>query len=192
MLDYLKRHEPIGCRDHNTRNWLASAGVKAFFSGCVTTTLDLPTDTAMPTLSKTHSQHGAHYQVDDLSEDIPGAVKLTHVRRSVKKEAFTNNIKLSLDMLLDYKRARSVSTSRLHCYLPCRAMGTPVRFDVDPYRDIRFGGLVNVSEDEFEHMRSKLTNLLSKTLSLIFSGADTKTVYRSWQEMTLPLTQSDT
>ena len=35
--------KPIGGRDKNTRDWLASAGVEAFFSGCVTTTLDYPT-----------------------------------------------------------------------------------------------------------------------------------------------------
>ena len=41
LLDYLKGYEPIGCRDRNTLDWLTGEGIKAFFSGCATTTLDL-------------------------------------------------------------------------------------------------------------------------------------------------------
>jgi len=38
-LEYLKRHQPIGCRDHYTRNILLLNGVDAYFSGCLTLTL---------------------------------------------------------------------------------------------------------------------------------------------------------
>ena len=38
-IAYLKEHEPIGCRDRNTVNLLASKGIEAFFSGCLTLTL---------------------------------------------------------------------------------------------------------------------------------------------------------
>ena len=47
--DYLRRHGPIGCRDWNTVFLLLSAGIDAFFSGCLTTTLDMlfpPRETA--------------------------------------------------------------------------------------------------------------------------------------------------
>jgi hypothetical protein len=39
-LQYLKAHEPIGCRDHETRRFLESHGVDAHFSGCLTLTLN--------------------------------------------------------------------------------------------------------------------------------------------------------
>lgn len=38
-IDYLKKHEPIGCRDINTKNLLLEKGVKAYFSACMTLTL---------------------------------------------------------------------------------------------------------------------------------------------------------
>lgn len=38
-LEYLKRHEPIGCRDTYTRDLLQANGVDAYFSGCMTLTL---------------------------------------------------------------------------------------------------------------------------------------------------------
>lgn len=38
-LDYLKKYEPIGCRDAYTRDLLIEKGVNAYFSGCMTLTL---------------------------------------------------------------------------------------------------------------------------------------------------------
>ena len=37
---YLRTHGPIGCRDWNTVFLLLSAGIDAFFTGCLTTTVD--------------------------------------------------------------------------------------------------------------------------------------------------------
>jgi hypothetical protein len=39
-VDYLKRHGPIGCRDYKTLEILEEHGIEAFFSFCLTTTLD--------------------------------------------------------------------------------------------------------------------------------------------------------
>ncbi len=38
-IDYLKKYEPIGCRDTNSVKLFEKYGVKAFFSGCLTLTL---------------------------------------------------------------------------------------------------------------------------------------------------------
>lgn len=38
-ISYLKKHEPIGCRDLGTMNLLKSYGIDAYFSGCMTLTL---------------------------------------------------------------------------------------------------------------------------------------------------------
>ncbi len=38
-IAYLKRYGPVGCRDWTTVYLLLSAGVPAFFSGCMTTTV---------------------------------------------------------------------------------------------------------------------------------------------------------
>lgn len=39
-IKYLKQHEPIGCRDIETMNILKEKGVNAYFSGCLTLTLN--------------------------------------------------------------------------------------------------------------------------------------------------------
>lgn len=38
-INYLKLHEPIGCRDYNTVELLKNKGINAYFSGCMTLTL---------------------------------------------------------------------------------------------------------------------------------------------------------
>ena len=38
-INYLKKHQPIGCRDYYTLNLLLGYGIKAHFSGCLTLTL---------------------------------------------------------------------------------------------------------------------------------------------------------
>jgi hypothetical protein len=38
-IAYLKRHEPIGCRDYGTKKHLSKYGINAYFSGCLTLTL---------------------------------------------------------------------------------------------------------------------------------------------------------
>ena len=38
-IQYLKKHEPIGCRDYYTVSRLQSKGIDAYFSGCLTLTL---------------------------------------------------------------------------------------------------------------------------------------------------------
>ena len=40
IINYFKKHEPIGCRDTATRDFLRSKNVDAYFSGCLTTTLN--------------------------------------------------------------------------------------------------------------------------------------------------------
>ena len=40
-IDYLKKYEPIGARDLDTVELLETAGIKAYYSGCLTLTLDL-------------------------------------------------------------------------------------------------------------------------------------------------------
>lgn len=41
VLMYFKSHQPIGCRDRGTAQLLENKGIQAYFSSCLTTTLDL-------------------------------------------------------------------------------------------------------------------------------------------------------
>lgn len=155
---YLKKHEPIGCRDHYTVRLLESKGIKAYFTGCLTLTLD-------SYAKKDSNNDGKIYIVDPLygfpNKDriftntkslIKGIVKgdilamnsinefmqnifsknlldnAEYIKQELPSKSYTDDekFKLAEGLLEKYSTAKLVITSRIHCALPCLALGTPV------------------------------------------------------------------
>ncbi|UEG61991.1 polysaccharide pyruvyl transferase family protein [Stutzerimonas chloritidismutans] len=130
-IAYLKKHEPIGCRDRGTMELLKRHGVDAFYSKCVT--LTLPRREREP-------ENGRVYMVG-LSKGAESTVPRSIRRRAVvvdqaklRLPALTPALKeeLSQHLLDTYSRTASlVITSKIHCAMPCIAMGIPVVFIYD-------------------------------------------------------------
>jgi hypothetical protein len=178
-IAYLKKHEPIGCRDKFTVTTLQEKGIDAYFSGCLTLTLD--------TYKVADSERGDDiYIVDPLynyprSEKVFYDLKRTiksvldgkvfqlgkkekHLRKFIsddllrsahfinqepKANTYTDIEKFAMaeDLLHKYAKAKLVITSRIHCALPCLAMGTPVIFidSFDTFVDsCRFDGILEL------------------------------------------------
>lgn len=141
-LEYFKRHEPIGCRDQATVDRFKSAGVEAYFTGCMTLTLQ----------SNWHRSRDKIYIVDvacdvsKLIDSIPrhlrdSIVVVTHDLNGPESMSQIERFASAQELLMMYRSARVVVTSRLHCALPSLAVGTSVLF-VKPQVDVnRFGGL---------------------------------------------------
>lgn len=130
-LVYLKKFEPIGCRDRGTQKILEKYGINAFYSKCLTLTFD----------RRDHApSNGKTYIVGvnkNLSRVIPDSIarnaifvnqsklQLPFVPTELKQELATN-------LLDSYKSSASlVITSKIHCAMPCIAMGIPVVFLYD-------------------------------------------------------------
>lgn len=64
-VEYLKKFEPIGCRDLNTQKLLEEKGIKAYFSGCLTLCLGMK--------YKSQQQKNKIIFVDPYYETIRGA-----------------------------------------------------------------------------------------------------------------------
>lgn len=157
-INYLKKHEPIGCRDHYTVRILKEKGINAYFTGCLTLTLDSYAD-------KSGKRDDKIYIVDTLygfpnkeriysgyrsfiKAVITGDIFHTNAAHEIMKKIFTENLlknaeyitqepasnrfnedekfAMAKDVLKKYSTAKFVITSRIHCALPCLAMGTPV------------------------------------------------------------------
>ena len=127
IVNYLKRYEPIGCRDPYTADRLSQLGVKTFVSYCLTLTLP-----------KREYQENCDKVIVVDGEGIPlpaeleeQAVYYTHVIPGKNREAIKRAYaRLMLNMYRT--EARLVVTTRLHCLLPCVAMGIPVVFFNNP------------------------------------------------------------
>ncbi|MRT93460.1 polysaccharide pyruvyl transferase family protein [Ancylomarina sp. 16SWW S1-10-2] len=176
---YLKKHEPIGCRDRFTVKLLKEKGVEAYFSGCMTLTLDnykvddslrgddiyivdpfynYPTSTSVTSSLRQFARsiiNGDVFKIFRKNRDLKKIIhpdlfkKAKYKTQVLPKGTLTEAEKFTLaeNYLKDYAKAKLVITSRIHCALPCLAMGIPVIFingfnsEVDT---CRFDGIINL------------------------------------------------
>lgn len=181
-IAYLRRYAPIGCRDWTTVDILLSLDIPAFFSGCVTTTVNTlfpdPADEPSP----------ATLYVDATRSPVPdGAENLRQSVPDVLTNTFEQNIETTLTRLEEWRaRYTAVETSRLHVYLPCRSLGMEVRYEPDSFSDPRVNGLLPLSDEGFDDIRTGIRELLEPVMTAILSGAPAEQVYRLWRELTAP------
>ena len=124
----LRQYAPIGCRDTETQQMLEECGIKTWFSGCLTLTLKpvFPQTDGGYICLVNASEKVAEYinkQYPDevirkIDQEADGLVK----QRADWVERFSEVEKL----LTIYQNAKAVVTTRLHCAMPCLALGTPV------------------------------------------------------------------
>ncbi|MGI8778638.1 MAG: hypothetical protein ACR2L8_00450 [Solirubrobacteraceae bacterium] len=180
-IEYLKRYGPVCCRDWTTVYLLLSIGVPAFFSGCLTTTID----TVFPDLPAGPPADAPLAYVDMAGEAPPGAVTYKHSRGAVRRGSFVGNVQTALELLETYRRRhRGVVTSRLHCYLPVRSLGVDVEFRPKNRSDIRLDGLIDITDEAFDAIRDGLLDKLEQVFTAISTGRPEADVYALWREIT--------
>ena len=177
-VSYLKKHQPIGCRDFHTERLLLEKGVDAYYSGCLTTTLDIDFKSTVKTdkiyfadpLFQLPNWEKMNYSKKAFVKGIlKGEFLKFSTRDNILKSLFSENLlnkaewiphklsgshseerrfKEAEDVLKKYASAKFVVTSRIHCALPCLAVGTPViflNFGFDQKMDLcRFEGITNL------------------------------------------------
>ncbi len=183
-VDYLREHAPIGCRDWTTVRRLQALDVPAFFSGCLTTTVDLlfgpgPEPGPDAPVALVEVRGGGEHELD------PGerGVVLAHSSLEIRGAPLAANLVRAAEQLDGYRSAyRRVETSRLHCYLPARALGVEVRFRPHAEDDIRFDGLIEIDDAAFAAMQRGICDKLQAALDSILRGDDEDAVRAAWQE----------
>lgn len=151
-IAYLKRFEPIGCRDMRTKEILQKYEIQAYLAGCLTSVL--------PKREKRIGE--TVYLVDvpiKLKDYIPKEL-LSRAKCYTQQEYFSKDTSVEeirkkvKERYEEYKNCASlVITSRLHVASPCMAWGIPVIF-VKEKIDGRFEWIDDYlplySEKEFE------------------------------------------
>jgi lipopolysaccharide biosynthesis glycosyltransferase len=181
VVKELKRIEPIGCRDWTTLYRLRDFGIKAFFSGCVTTTVGQVLPPATGTTKKKLAQ--VETKIDERKYLGWQVDQFIQVGEQVRGFDLVEGIEDARVMLEEYVDYREVATSRLHCYLPARSMGLPVDFKPKNLADVRFEGLINLDETAFNKIRNGIEDKLEITLKAILEGKNEKEVRKLWAEI---------
>jgi len=178
-IAYLKKHEPIGCRDQFSADTLRAKGIDAYFTGCLTLTLDsykvadsergddiyivdplysYPTwekVTYHPKVFLRSIQNGKVFKLGEKDKHIRNFIDADllqsahHINQEPPAGTYTDAQKFAMaeEILHKYAKAKLVITSRIHCALPCLAMGTPVIFvnGFDSFVDsCRFDGILDL------------------------------------------------
>lgn len=157
-LDYLKKIQPVGCRDSHTVKLLKGKGVKTEYTGCMTLTLQ-PFEGI---------QKQNYICAVDVSEEVINKIKettdmevkvITHiVPEDYYKLSWEERMENVEKLLKLYQGARAVISYRLHCSLPCLALGTPTILLNEDYRNDRFGDYTKYIEscDERDFISGKV------------------------------------
>lgn len=169
FLKYLKNYEPIGLRDSLTKSYLDDANIQNYFSGCLTLTIQ-PFEDIKPK---------NRICVVDIDEELVEMLqensnmeicKKTHTlskeHETLSWEERMNKVE---DLLKFYQASKLVVTSRLHCALPCLALGIPVILIYDgENKDVKnrlgeYAQLLNcVSKEEaFETLKNYIKKIPS-------------------------------
>lgn len=178
-VNYLKKHQPIGCRDKYTVSILKDKGVDAYFSGCLTTTLNsykvddkergddiYIVDPLYSYPRKEKTFYNFKWTIKSIlnGDAFKLNLKNKHLKKIISKEVLESAIyinqeppsktfndeekfQMAEDLLHKYAKAKLVITSRIHCALPCLALGTPVIFinGFDSFVDTsRFDGILEL------------------------------------------------
>ncbi len=187
-IEYLKKWQPIGCRDLGTMDALSKHGVEVYYSRCVTLTLPL---------RKNQPANGEVFIAGISKADRYAIPK--HIRREgivvdqakVRLPITDTNLKLAMaeDLIKQYRdRARLVITSKIHCALPCIAMGIPVVFlydatKQDDYRVKIIDDLVGINYVHKSGWLAKLKNIrLSKKINWSPEPLDIEPMKREIQD----------
>ena len=129
-IEYFKKYQPIGCRDQYTRDLLEERGIEAYISGCASILL--------PKRKKTPKEDKVFFvdtpnelekyipeRIRQNSEYISHVINVNTLNYSEKERKMYDEI--ARNLVNRYKNeATLVVTSRLHCAVPCMAMGIPV------------------------------------------------------------------
>ena len=124
-ISYLKKYEPIGCRDEFTADGLSQKGIRTYINGCMTLTLDI---------GKRNKTAEKVYCIDVpqrfKEEYVPASLKHKLVDgTSIYRDISMRSDECARSLLCKYaEQAELVITSRLHAAIPCFAVGIPVIF----------------------------------------------------------------
>lgn len=180
-VEYLKSHQPIGCRDWTTVYILRECGIRAFFSGCITSTISQLFSDKRPEVKQ---------EIALVDTRIPPAedkgvprTTLVQVGQFVRDDDMITNMNGALDLLESYRGYAKIVTSRLHTYMPSRSLGLNVDFRPRKYSDVRFEGLLGIDDAEVLRIRTNIEEKVATLLDLILDGENEDAIYSKWEEL---------
>ena len=147
--EYLKRFGPVGARDKSTLEYFKKNDVDAYFSGCITLTLQRD-----PNIKKAD-----YILAVDISDKLYEYLLQKTDRKIIRMSPYgdfylpeQSRFVIAEYFLYLYQSAHAVVTTRLHSVLPSMALETPVILIKDDknYDPVRYAGLDELTRSAME------------------------------------------
>lgn len=151
-INYYKNNSPILCRDFSTLELLKKNNVDSEFYGCLTQTLDIKdvgesSEYEEKFRNKVLLVHGNDQRkFNNIKLNRNEKIVINHYDNKLKSLNPRQRIDYAKDLLLKYKYAKKIYTTRLHCFLPCRAMGLDVEYIGE--KNYRTKDLIDITPDK--------------------------------------------
>jgi lipopolysaccharide biosynthesis glycosyltransferase len=174
VCSYLRKHSPIGCRDLATCQLMRKHNILAYFSSCLTTSLELPGE-------------DCYVKGEILQVDVLSCNATHHLPRLADTMTPDDAIQVAMRQLTRYAHAVSIDSMRIHCLLPVRAVSDKPRLtfcsktggqDATWMNRDRFSGLIECMENEsvreiramvlFEYLTNLVHNILFESGVMLF------------------------
>ena len=197
LKDYYKQFGPVGCRDLGTLDLFKKNGIDAYYSGDLTLTLEnkfternediLLVDPLRHNYRPGYREHIVNQLVPKKYRDQVKHIKQRRVNLDASVEERFEDAEKLIEM---YSKAKIVITSRIHCALPCLALGTPVYFIKAGYHSVlyslndRFEGVLDmfrvINEDAFPYSSNSPVDLGCRLLNF-YKGSNIKPLPIDWE-----------
>ena len=147
--EYLKRFGPVGARDKSTLEYFKKNDIEAYFSGCITLTLQRD-----PNIKKAD-----YILAVDISDKLYEYLLQKTDRKIIRMSPYgdfylpeQSRFVVAEYFLYLYQSAHAVVTTRLHSVLPSMALETPVILIKDDknYDPVRYAGLDELTRSVME------------------------------------------
>jgi lipopolysaccharide biosynthesis glycosyltransferase len=181
-IEYLRTFGPVGARDRATETLLLSRGIPAYFSGCLTSTLESPEIGRVRTSTVFQN---------DLITPLPSAVHFSHTMSRLKNESCDVILARTFSIYRDYARCSAIQSTRIHTLLPAQALETPNLWfttssgGAPTPQEGRFSGLIDETmvHPSLRNMKAlalteRLTEIFDRVLVNHFDSSDVLSLWR--------------
>lgn len=122
--EWLRKNGPVGSRDQFTELLLGQHEIPAYFSGCITLTLNKFNDVIYN--GKICLVDVPERTKEYIKSKEPGNIAVYSHEKEINDFGWDIKRRDVIERLKIYQGAKCVITTRLHAALPCLALGTPV------------------------------------------------------------------
>lgn len=164
FMSYLRKYEPIGLRDDLVKEYLDQNNISNYFSGCATLTIE-----KFKNINKTDNiclVDLDYFTTENIKNKFDNVITKTHnVDENYTTLSYEKRFEYVENLLKTYQSSKCVITTRLHCALPCLALGVPVilvyrESDKDVYNRLsKYTDFLNYVSDE--NFRDNYENIIN-------------------------------